>query len=112
MCRDKRSTDFLKQTLEREQNERDVLEALGEHKCDAGMFVENVPAVVHKNNEGTIYCTQVLYWVGEVKSVEKESVAGQIAVKYKSETYCWTQKLKQGRLRGNKYWVLLAVVKE
>ena len=31
---------------------------------------------------------------GVVKSVEKkESVAGQFAVKYKSETYCWTQKL-------------------
>ncbi len=34
------------QTLEREENERDVLEALGEYKCDAGMSVENVPAVV------------------------------------------------------------------
>ena len=34
------------QTLEREQNERDVLEALGDYKCDAGMPVENVPAVV------------------------------------------------------------------
>ena len=34
------------QTLEREQNERDVLsEALGEYKCDAGMSFENVPAV-------------------------------------------------------------------
>jgi hypothetical protein len=30
------------QRLEREQNERDVLEALGEYKCDAGMFVEKV----------------------------------------------------------------------
>ena len=35
------------QTLEREQNERDVLEALGEYNCDAGMSVENVPAVVN-----------------------------------------------------------------
>ena len=35
------------QTLEREQNERDVLEALGEYKCDARMSVENVPAVVN-----------------------------------------------------------------
>ena len=34
-------------SLEREQNERDVLEALGEYKCDAGMSVENVPAVVN-----------------------------------------------------------------
>ena len=35
------------QTLEREQNERDLLEALGEHKCDPGMSVKNVPAVVN-----------------------------------------------------------------
>ncbi len=34
-------------TLKREQNEPDVLEALGEYKCDAGMSVENVPAVVN-----------------------------------------------------------------
>ena len=49
MCRDKRSTDFLKQTLEREQNERDVLEALGDYNCDDGMSVENVPAVANIN---------------------------------------------------------------
>ncbi len=36
-----------KERLEREQNERDVLEALGDYKCDAGMSVENVPAVVN-----------------------------------------------------------------
>ncbi len=39
------------QTLEREQNERDVLEALGGYKCDAGMSVcdtvENVPVNVN-----------------------------------------------------------------
>ena len=35
------------QTLKREQNERDVSEALGEYTCDAGMSVENVSAVVH-----------------------------------------------------------------
>ena len=35
------------QTLEREQNERDVLEALDEYKCDTGMSVENVPVVVN-----------------------------------------------------------------
>ena len=34
------------QTLEREQNVRDVLEAMGDYKCDAGMSVENVPAVL------------------------------------------------------------------
>ena len=36
------------QRLEREQNERDVLEALGDYtECDARMSVENVPAVVN-----------------------------------------------------------------
>ena len=31
-----------------------------------------------------------------VKSVEKKkSVADQFAVKYKSETYCWTKKLNK-----------------
>ena len=35
------------QRLEREQNEHDVLEALGDYKCDAEMSVENVPAVVN-----------------------------------------------------------------
>ena len=34
-------------TLEREQNERGVLEALGEYKCDPGMSVENVSVVVN-----------------------------------------------------------------
>ena len=33
--------------FKREQNERDVLEALGEYKCDAGMSVENVHVVVN-----------------------------------------------------------------
>ena len=34
--------------------------------------------------------------VGVVKSVEKKkSVSGQFAVEYKSETYCWTQKLNK-----------------
>ena len=34
-------------TFEREKNHRDVLEALGEHKCDTGMSVENVREVVY-----------------------------------------------------------------
>ena len=34
------------QTLKSEQNECDILEALGEYKCDAGISVENVSAVV------------------------------------------------------------------
>ena len=56
------------QTLEREQNQRDVVEALGEYKCDAGMSVENVPAVVNNRRLLTT------------------SVTGQLAVKHKSET--------------------------
>jgi len=32
--------------LEREQNQCDVLETLGEYKCDAGMSVEDLPAIV------------------------------------------------------------------
>ena len=46
------------QTLEREQNKRDVLEALGGYKC--GMSVENVPVVEHKNTSEMNYYTQVL----------------------------------------------------
>jgi hypothetical protein len=43
----------------------------------------------------------------------KKSVAGQFAaVKYKSETYCWTQKVIREDYRVDKYWVLLSVVKE
>ena len=46
---------------------------------------------------------------GVVKSVEKKkSVAGQFAVKYKSETYCWTQKLREyyGVDKSTGYWLL------
>jgi hypothetical protein len=32
--------------------------------------VGNVPAVVNINSEGTIYCTQLLYWVGGGCGVE------------------------------------------
>jgi hypothetical protein len=32
--------------LEREQNERDVLDELDEYKCDTGMSVDDVPAIV------------------------------------------------------------------
>jgi hypothetical protein len=73
-----------KETLKREQTERDVLEPLGEYKCDAGMSVETVPVVVniqtlkgrfiaHKFSSGWV--------VGVVvSSLEKKpSVAGQFA---------------------------------
>ena len=75
-------------TLEREQNERDVLEALGEYKCDAGMSVENVAAVVNIKTLKRRFIAQKFSTglaVGVVKSVEKKkSVAGQFPVKYKS----------------------------
>ena len=53
------------ESLEREQNEIDVPEALGDYKCDVRMSVENVSVV---------------------KSVEKKnSVVDQFVVNYKSE---------------------------
>ena len=68
-----------------------------------------------KNTEGTIYCTQVLdgWAVGVAKSVEKKkNIAGQFAVKCKSDTYCRTNKLNREDYGVHNYWVLLAVVKE
>jgi hypothetical protein len=51
--------------------------------------------------------------VGAVKSVEKKkSVAGQFAVKYKTETYCWTRQLIRQDYGVHKYWAALAVAKE
>jgi hypothetical protein len=38
---------------------------------------------------------------------KKKSVAGQFAaVKYRLETYCWTQKLNREGYGVDKYWVL------
>ena len=65
---------------------------VSEYKCDTGMSVQDVHVIVniktlkgrlivHKFNTG--------WAVGVVKSVEKKKrVAGQFAVKYRSETYC------------------------
>ncbi len=52
-------------------------------KCDVGMSVENVPVVVNIN------------------------VAGQFAIKFKSEKYCWTQKLNKEDYGVGKYFLLL-----
>ena len=49
-------------TLERERNERDVLEALGDYKRDTGMPVENDVHGCKQKQKGDIL-TQVLYWV-------------------------------------------------
>jgi hypothetical protein len=35
---------------------------------------------------------------------KKKCVAGQFAVKYKSEKYCWTQKLNREDYGVHKYW--------
>ena len=43
---------------------------------------------------------------------KKRSVAGHFAVKYRSETYSWTQKLSREDSGVDKYWVILAVVTE
>jgi hypothetical protein len=49
--------------------------------------------------------------VGVVKSVQKKkSVAGQFSVKYKSETCCWTQKLKEEDYGVDKYFSLLRAI--
>ncbi len=50
---------------------------------------------------------------GPYPQEKKKSVAGQLtAVKYRSETYCWTQKLNREGYGVDKFWVLFAVVKE
>ena len=66
-------------TLECEQNDRDVLEALGEYNCDAGMSVKNVPTVLHKNTEGTIQVIAHKFWVCGVCGEE----CGE------GEEFCW-----------------------
>jgi hypothetical protein len=45
-------------------------------------------------------------WGGE-ECRKEESVAGQFAVKYKSETYYWTQKLNKEDYGVDKYFLLL-----
>jgi hypothetical protein len=73
-----------KQRLEREQNERDVLEALCDYKCDTGISVENVPAVVNITTlkERFIAHKFSTGWaVGVFKRVkQKQNVAGQFSV--------------------------------
>ena len=83
------------------------------------MSVENVPAVVNiykLKGQFIAHKFSTEWTVGVMKSVEKkESVAGQFAVKCKSETYCWTQKLNRkdyGVDKDFKKKVLLAVGKE
>ena len=43
---------------------------------------------------------------------KKKSVVGQFpAVKYRSETHCWTQTVSKEDYGVDKYWVILAVVR-
>ena len=50
---------------------------------------------------------------GAYPKKKKKSVADQFAaVKYRSETYCWTRKLNREDYGVHKYWVLLAVKNE
>jgi len=45
---------------------------------------------------------------GAYPKKKKKSVAGQFAaVKHRSKTYCWTQKLSREDYGVDKYWVLL-----
>ena len=60
------------------------------------MSVENVPVVVHIKTLKVRFIEHKFstgWVVGVVKCVEKKSVADQFAVRYKSDTYRWTQKL-------------------
>ena len=44
---------------------------------------------------------------GAYPKKKKKSLPGQFAaVKYRSETYCWTQKLNREDYGVDKYWVL------
>ena len=47
------------------------------------------------------------YAGGCLPKKKKKSVAGQFAaVKYRSETYCWTAKLNREDYGVDKYWVI------
>ncbi len=52
--------------------------------------------------------TQDMHKSAYPKKKEEKSVAGQFsAVKYRSETYCWTQKLNRKDYGVDKYFVIL-----
>ena len=61
--------------LKRKQNERDALDAVGDHECPPEMPAEVVPVV--QDAENAIDCTQVRDWVvrgcGEEFRNEEES---------------------------------------
>jgi hypothetical protein len=101
------------QTLEREQNERDALEALGDYKCDAGMSVENVPAVgnikapkgrfsAHKFSTGGRWVWRRVWKRRRVLLASLQSSVSQTRI----------AGINREDFGIHNYWVLLAVVKE
>ena len=44
--------------------------------------------------------------------VNIKTLKGRFSSQFKSETYCWTKKLNKEDYGVDRYWVLLAVVKE
>jgi hypothetical protein len=73
--------------------------------------VENVPALNITTLKGRFIALKFStgWAVGVVKSEEKKkSVAGQFAVKYMSEMYCWTQKPNKEDYGVCKYFLLLS----
>ncbi len=86
--------ETVEQTLEREQNGSDVLEALGEYKSYDGISDENVPAVVNiKTLKGRFIAHKFStgWSVGVVKSLEKKkSVVVQFEVKCEHCCVCLT----------------------
>ena len=69
--------------------------------------METVPAIVNITTlKGRLIARKFSTGSAEgvVKSVEnKTSVAGQFAVNYRSETYCWTQELNREDYGVDKY---------
>jgi hypothetical protein len=78
------------QMLERERNERDVLDALGEYKCDTGMSVEDVPAVVNKKTQKGQLITHKFNTGGCGEEWKRSvlMVSLKFAVKYRSIKHC------------------------
>ena len=68
----------------------------------------------HKYTEGTIYCTQVLYWVGVECGEEcgKEVFLANLQSRISQKRIAGLQKLNQEDYGVDKQWVLLAVVHE
>ena len=75
------------------------------------MTVKDVPAVVKiKRLKGRLIAHKSnTEWA--VKSIEK-NVASKFAIKYQTESFCWTKKAEQGRLTDKQVLLLLKVAVE